>query len=139
MYKFLRFMSGAAAIAVLSAVILTGTAQSARAQGPAAKKWKDTAEYDLYMSASKAVAANNGTQALTDLDSWKSKYPTTDYNDDREVLYIRAYAAAKQPGKAVDAAADIINRGVDTVFADPKTGPPSAIQALFATVVAINR
>ena len=138
MYKFLRFMSGAAAIAVWSAVMLTGTVQSARAQS-AAKKWKDTAEYDLYISASKAVAANNGTQALTDLDSWKSKYPTTDYNDDREVLYIRAYAAAKQPAKAVDAAADIINRGVDTVFADPKTGPPSAIQALFATVVAITQ
>jgi len=137
-YKFLRFMSGAAAIAVWSAVMLTGTVQSARAQS-AAKKWKDTAEYDLYISASKAVAANNGTQALTDLDSWKSKYPTTDYNDDREVLYIRAYAAAKQPAKAVDAAADIINRGVDTVFADPKTGPPSAIQALFATVVAITQ
>ncbi len=132
-------MSGTAAIAVMSAVILTGTVQSARAQGAAAKKWKDTAEYDLYMSASKAVAANNGTQALTDLDSWKSKYPTTDYSDDRAVLYIRAYTAAKQPAKAVDAAADIINRGVDTVFADPKTGPPSAIQALFATVVAITQ
>jgi hypothetical protein len=138
-YKFLRFMSGTAAIAVLSAVVLTGTVQSARAQDAGGKKWKDTAEYDLYMSASKAVAANNGTQALTDLDSWKSKYPTTDYKDDRDVLYIRAYAAAKQPAKAVDAAADIINRGVDTVFPDPKSGPPSAIQALFATVVAITQ
>ena len=139
MHKFSGVFSGTAAIAVLSAVVMTGTVQTARAQDAGGKKWKDTAEYDLYMSASKAVAANNGTQALTDLDNWKSKYAESDYKDDRTVLYIRAYAAAKEPAKAVDAAADIINRGVDTVFADPKTGPPNAIQALFSTVFAITQ
>ncbi len=139
MYKIVRFMSGTAAIAVLSAVAMTGTVQSARAQDAGGKKWKDTAEYDLYMSASKAVAANNGTQALTDLDNWKSKYAESDYKDDRDVLYIQAYAAAKQPAKAVDAAAGIINRGVDTVFSDPKTGPANAIKALFSTVFAITQ
>jgi hypothetical protein len=135
-HKFSGFFSGTAAIAVLSAVVMTGMVQSARAQD---KKWKDTAEYDLYMSASKAVAANNGTQALSDLDSWKSKYAESDYKDDRTVLYIQAYAAAKQPAKAVDAAADLINRGVDTVFADPKLGPSNAIKALFSTVFAITQ
>ena len=139
MHKFLRLFSGTAAIAVLSAVLMTGTAQFARAQDAGGKKWKDTAEYDLYMSASKNVVANNGAAALTDLDNWKSKYAESDYKDDRAVLYIRAYAAAKQPAKAVDAAGDIINRGVDTVFADPKTGPPNAIQALFSTVFAITQ
>jgi hypothetical protein len=138
-YKFLRLFSGTAAIAVLSAVILTGTVQVVRAQDAGGKKWKDTAEYDLYMSAAKNVTANNGTQALADLDNWKTKYPETDYKDDRAVLYIRAYAAAKQPAKAVDAAKDIIDRGVDTVFPDPKAGPPNAIQALFSTVFAITQ
>lgn len=139
MHKFLRLFSGTAAIAVLSAVVMTGTVQFARAQDAGGKKWKDTAEYDLYMSAGKNVVANNGTAALSDLDSWKTKYPESDYKDDRAVLYIRAYAAAKQPAKAVDAAADIINRGVDTVFPDPKTGPPNAIQALFSAVFAITQ
>lgn len=139
MHKFLGLFSGTAAIAVLSAVVMTGTVQFARAQDAGGKKWKDTAEYDLYMSASKAVAANNGTQALTDLESWKSKYAESDYKDDRTVLYVQAYVAAKQPAKAVDAAADIINRGVDKVFADPKTGPANAIKALFATVFAITQ
>jgi hypothetical protein len=118
---------------------MTGTVQFARAQDAGGKKWKDTAEYDLYMSASKKVAANDGAGALADLDSWKSKYGESDYKDDRSVLYIQAYAAAKQPAKAVDSAADIINKGVDTVFPDPKAGPPNAIRALFSTVFAITQ
>jgi hypothetical protein len=133
--KLSRFFSGTAAIAVLSAVAMTAAAQVAGAQE---KKWKDTAEYDLYMSASKNVQAN-ATQALADLDSWKAKYPASDYKDDRTVLYIQAYTGAKQPAKAVDAAGELINKGVDTVFADPKTGPPNAIKALFSTVFAITQ
>jgi hypothetical protein len=100
------------------------------------KKWKDRAEYDLYINASKSVTANNGAQALADLEAWKTRYPASDYRDDGAVLYAQAYLAAKQPAKAVDAAADIINRGADSVFADPKTGPANAIRLLFATVAA---
>jgi len=137
--KFSGFVSGTAAIAVLSAVVMTGTVQFARAQDAGGKKWKDTAEYDLYMSANKNVSANKGAEALADLDNWKAKYAESDYKDDRAVLYIQAYAAAKQPAKAVDAARDINNRGVDTVFSDPKAGPPNAIRALFSTVFAITQ
>ena len=136
MYKFLRFMSGAAAIAVLSAVMLTGTVQSARAQGEAAKKWKDTNEYNMFNAAAQKVAANP-TAAITDLDAWKAKYPASDYKDDGAVLYMQAYVAAKQPGKAIDESVDMVNRGVDTAFPDPKSGPQNAIKVLYFASLAI--
>lgn len=127
-------------MAVCGAVLAAGIVQLANGQAPAAKKnWKDQGEYDLFDSAGKAIAANNFTKALSDLDTWKQKYPASDFKDEGTVLYIQAYGGAKQPGKAVDAAGELIDKGVDAAFPDPATGPGNAIKALFSTVVAITQ
>lgn len=138
MRNILRQWIGMAAAAVCGAVLAAGTAQLAHGQA-AKKNWKDQGEYDMYNAVGAALAKNDFPKALASLDAWKQKYPTSDFKDEFTVLSIQAYAAAKQPDKAVDAAGDIINRGVDTVFPDPATGPGNAIKVLFSTVVAITQ
>jgi hypothetical protein len=138
--NFLRKCIGMAAVAVCGAVIAAGTVQLAHGQAaPSKKNWKDQGEYDLFNSAGTAIAKNDFTKALSDLDNWKQKYPASDFKDEGTVLYIQAYAGAKQPAKAVDTAGELINRGVDEAFPDPATGPGNSIKVLFSTVVAITQ
>lgn len=129
---------GMAAAAVCGAVLAAGTVQLAHGQA-AKKNWKDQAEYDSYNAVGAALAKNDFTKALASLDAWKQKYPASDFKDEFTVLYIQAYAGAKQPDKAVDAAGELINKGVDTAFPDPASGPGNAIKVLFTTVVAITQ
>jgi len=126
-----------AAVAALGAVVLTGTAQQPAAQTE--KKYKDQGEYDIYNEVTKDVVANNFTKAITDLDAWKQKYPESDYKDDRTLLYISAYNGAKQFAKAVDTASELMNRNLDTVFSDPKTGPGNVVKVLFNATVAVQQ
>src|SRR5262249_23178294 len=49
-----------------------------------------------------------------------------------------AYAGAKQFNKAVDAAGEMINKGLDSVLNDPKTGPSDQLKVLFTTCQAIT-
>jgi hypothetical protein len=125
-----------AAVAALGVIVWGGTAQQARAQAadkPAAKNYKDQGEYDIYNEVTKDIVGNNFTKAITDLDTWKSKYPTSDYQPERSVLYIQAYNGAKQFGKAVDAAGELMSKDLDTTFSDPKSGPQDVVKVLFTT------
>ena len=123
MHKFHKTISGSAAAALLGSVATLGI-ESARAQtalaftqtaghtqAPAkkAKAVKDRAEYDLY-SAVVTDVASNPAKALIELDTWKQKYPDSDFKDDRSVYYILAYAAANQPARAVDEAAGLLGK-----------------------------
>src|ERR1035441_2392275 len=110
-----------AAIAIMGAVILTETAQLARAQAAAApaaqapatpapgappeKKVKDQGEYDLYNQTLKDQA--NPAALLKDLDTWAQKSPESDYKDDRWYYYIAAYngATPPQPAKVLEVGA----------------------------------
>ena len=139
MRNFLRKWSGMAVVAVCGAVVIAGTVQLAHGQAASKKNWKDQGEYDLFDSAGKAIAASNFTKALSDLDTWKQKYPTSDFKDEVTVLYVQAYAGAKQPAKAVDVAGELIDKGVDTAFPDPASGPVNAINVLHTTVIAITQ
>src|SRR5262249_35298535 len=96
-----------------------------------AKKYKDQAEYDLYNAAATALGANNFSKALADLDAWKQKYPDSDFRDDRQLLYVQAYAGAKQPANALSAAAPLLARGIKA--------SADAVKLLFTTVVAIQQ
>jgi len=117
-------------------VVAAGLVQVAGAQNaPAAKKYKD-GEFDIYSASAKDVNGGNFAQAIKDLDTWKQKFPETDYKHERQALYVTAYAGAGQYDKAVDAAAPMVNAGVDTVFSDPKD-VGQAIRILFTTATAI--
>jgi len=146
-HKFYKSLSGIAAVALLGAVAVLGIeparAQTAPAGQTPAKKGKavkDQAEYDLYNAVLIDINNKNDfTKALTDLDTWKQKYPDSDFKDDREVYYIQAYLGAKQPGKAVDEAGILLTKDLNVVFDDPKTGPPMVVKALFPTVAAVQQ
>src|SRR5215831_16717538 len=64
-----------AAVAVIGAVVITGTAQFAQAQAPE-KKVKDQGEYDIFNQTIKD--ASNPAQQIKDLDTWTQKYPDSD-------------------------------------------------------------
>jgi len=135
MYNSHMTLKTLTAALALAAVVLTGTVQQARAQG-ATKNYKDQGEYDIYNEVTKDIVAKNFTKALTDLDTWKTKYPTSDYKDARSVLYIQAYSETKQYGKAVDTAGELMAKDLDATFSDPKSGPQDVMRVLYMTCTA---
>ena len=86
-----RALSRLAAMAVLA----TGTALAQQAPAPQ-KNYQNQGEYEIYNEVTKDFAGNNFTKAIADLDTWKQKYPVSDYSPDGEVLYVKSYMGAKQ-------------------------------------------
>ena len=78
-----------------------------RGQAPK-KDWKDRAEYDLYDAAAKQT---DNTKKLELLNTWKAKYPTTDFNMERLGLYLLTYQALNQPDRVLETASEINRRG----------------------------
>ncbi len=100
---------------IISLVAIAALAAGLYAQAPAAtpaaapksaKNWKDTAEYDLYT----AIIKPDATPAdrLKNLDKWKAAYPTSDYADTRQQIYLITYAAMNNHRAAFDAALEIL-------------------------------
>jgi hypothetical protein len=107
---------------------------TAMAQSP--KKYQNPAEYQIYDAVTKDIAASDFPKALTDLDTWQKNYPASEYRDDRQLLYVQSYAAAKQPGKAIDAAADLVARqDLESALG----GPANVVKLLFTTAAAIQQ
>jgi hypothetical protein len=106
---------------------------AAGAQAPQ-KKYKDQGEYDAFVAVTKDMAANDPAKALADLDAWRQKYPETDFRSDRDLLYVQAYSAARQPAKAVDAARELVAKGADSAGS-----PANAVKLLFTTAVSIQQ
>ena len=111
-------------------VCLAGTLA---AQG--AKQYKNQAEYQLYDSATKAIAANDFPKALAALDTWERDYRDSDYGADRQFLYVLAYAGAKQPAKAIDVAGSLFT-APDLHSILP--GAANRVRLLFTTAAAIQ-
>ena len=139
-----KIRGGLATVALL-AVLAGAWTRPARAQAaapeqkaPAQKTLKDQGEYDIYNDVTKDMVAKNFAKMITDLDTWKEKYPASDFKDDRSVLYIQAHAGNRQPAKALDEAGVLMAKGLKTVFNDPKNGPKQQLTILFtaATVIA---
>ena len=99
-FNFHTVMKRIAATAALGALVVAVTLQPAQAQGGGAaapKKEYKPGEFELYDAAAKAVAAQNFTKALSDLDAWKQKVPNSDYANERSVLLIQSYGGAHAP------------------------------------------
>ena len=95
----------AAVALTLSLSILSILSPALSAQEAAAKNWKDRAEYDLYMS---IEHEKDPAKRLELLNQWQDKYPQTDYSKERLQFYVVTSAAAGQPKKALDYAAQIL-------------------------------
>ena len=95
-----------AVVAGFGAVSLHGQSQEGQAQAgqagqpaPGAQKnWKDRAEYDLYNAIAKE---SDPGKRVALLNSWKEKYPTSDYTLQRQDIYCQTYAAMNQPDKVL--------------------------------------
>ncbi|MGA2275092.1 MAG: hypothetical protein ABSH00_16170 [Bryobacteraceae bacterium] len=132
------------AAAVVLAALAGGWSRLARAQAaapaqkaPAPKAVKDQGEFDIYNEVTKDILAKNFAKMITDLDTWKQKYPASDYKDDRSVFYVQAYAGSGQPAKALDEAGLLLAKDLKTVLNDPKTGPTQQLTVLFTATTAI--
>jgi hypothetical protein len=95
------------------------------------KNYKNQAEYQAYDTVAKDMAANNSTKALADLDAWQKDYPDSEFKDDRQLLFVQAYAAAKQPARAIDAAAGLLSK--------ENWEPANRIKLLFTTAISIQQ
>ncbi len=93
-----------------------GQAAAQPAAGGQQKQWKDRGEFDLYDSITKATDPNKRVELL---NTWKEKYPNTDFKIERLALYLGAYQQLNKPQEIVQTSKEII-------ALDPKN-----IQALF--------
>jgi hypothetical protein len=126
-----RIFQRIAALAVMGAVVVVGTAPIARAQAPAAaeKKVKDQGEYDIYNQT--MIDKANFPALLKDVETWSQKYPDSDYKDDRTYWAIQAYNGTKQPAKVLETGAPLLERGLKSVYNDPKAGPSQVLSVLY--------
>jgi tetratricopeptide (TPR) repeat protein len=107
---FLRRLTGIIAIAM--AGVMLGSAQDSQpAQSgqaaPAQKKpqYKDQQEFTLYDSVTKEADA---TKKLALLNTWKEKYPESDFKMDRLKIFLTTYQQLGQPAKMIDTAKEIL-------------------------------
>jgi hypothetical protein len=135
--RYIRQVGGVAAIAILTAVAVTGSPQAAPQTAPKEKAVKDQGEFDIYDAATKDILGNNGTKAIDDLNTWKQKYPDSDFKSDRETMYIQAYLLNKQFDKVLEKTKELMGLNLDSMFPDPKSGPQQVVKVLFAAVNAI--
>jgi hypothetical protein len=83
--------------------------QTPQAQAPAAgqpqKQVKDQGEYDLFNQVVKETDAN---KKLALLNTWKEKYPQTDFKKERQLYYLDTYKNLGQPEKMIGTAKEIL-------------------------------
>lgn len=83
---------------------------AAAAVAQSSKKYQNQAEFQIYDAAVKEMAGRNFSKALADLDAWARDFPNTDYKEDRQLLYVEAYAGDRQPAKALGAAGELLSK-----------------------------
>ncbi len=115
MQYFLQKLTGITVIALAGVVV--GVAQTSQpadsgktASSPTApaekkKNYKDQQEYTLFDSVTKATDA---TKKLALLNTWKEKYPDSDFKLDRLQLFLTTYQQLGQPAKMIDTAKEIL-------------------------------
>ena len=116
------------ALAVVCAI------EVAVAGGQSQKNYKDHGEYELYNEVAKDFSGNNSSKALSDLQRWSEKYPDSEFKDDRQMLYVQAYAGANQMAKAIDAAGVVLSK--DQL---PSDNSASVLRLLYVVVSGIQR
>lgn len=116
-------VSAAVAVCLTFGVFPSAALAQPSTQAPQ-KNWKDRAEYDLYESITKETSP---AKRLELLNSWKDKYPASDFSDARQQLFMSTYAQIGKAGDALAAAGNILSR-------DPNNLPAlsSALTAIFA-------
>lgn len=119
MHHLTRRLTGISAIALFG--VIAGLAQDQQtqpaqgSQAPAApapaaqaqpqKKVKDQGEYDLYTGVTKETDAN---KKLALLKTWKDKYPSSDFKEERLEYFLETYQQLGQSAQMIDTAKEIL-------------------------------
>jgi len=102
-----KLFSMAAALVMLLSLTQIGL----RAQE---KKVKDQAEYDLFNAVQKETDLNKKVQLL---NTWKEKYPDSDYKVDRQQILVQTYQGLNQGENMYQAAKDMLAMEPQNTFA----------------------
>jgi len=103
-----------------------------------AEKQLKPGESDIFNQVVKDLNASAFAKAVTDLDTWQQKFPDSDYQDERTALYVQSYTGANQPEKALDAAAALLAKDLNTTFTG--TGAQATIlRVLYNAVSAVAK
>ena len=88
------------------ALLVVGTLGVASLHAQAAQKqWKDRGEYDLYESITKEQDLN---KRLALINTWKQKYPASDYSLDRLQILMTSYQGLNQPDKVLETGSEVL-------------------------------
>ena len=119
----------------MAVIAALGATQAFAQDAPKKKAVKDQAEYDLYNSVSKET---DPTRRLVLINTWKDKYPDSDYKNDRVLIELQSYSqmetatlGAKPTPESLAAgqkAANTIVANLDTYFA-PAVKPDTVSDA----------
>jgi len=94
-------------------------------------------EIEVWNDVTKDINTANFRKALDDLDLWKQKYRDSSFRNDRDALYVQAYAATNQPAKALDTATLLIQGDLNATFAGA-AGMPTILRLLYNASWAIS-
>jgi tetratricopeptide (TPR) repeat protein len=107
-HQFLRRLTGISAVALLGIISVLAQdkpADSGSAPAQKEKKVKDQGEYDLYTAVTKETDPN---KKLALLNTWKEKYPDSDFKKDRLAFILATYQQLNQAAKMIDTAKEIL-------------------------------
>jgi hypothetical protein len=104
----------------------------------AAEKTLKQGESEVYNDVVNDLSGTNFAKALVDLDTWRRKFPDSDFEAERSALYVQTYAGLNQPAKALDASGDLLAKDLAVVFPGP-AGQATIIRLLYNTVLAISQ
>jgi len=97
------------------------------------KKPRDSGEYEIYNQAVKD--SGDPAKELNDLETWTRRYRASDYEDDRDVMYMQVYSKLNHPDKVVGLGEKLLAKGLAQIFADPSYGPTQILNVLYLTSV----
>jgi hypothetical protein len=99
------------------------------------RHWTDRVEYDLAQEA--INHGNNPALQIQDLDTWKRRYPHSDYENDRNYYYVQAYSRVvpPQPAKVLAYAAPLVQQDIRDLFEDTDIGRAQTLNLLYLATV----
>jgi hypothetical protein len=97
------------------------------------KRPRDDGEFEIYNQVVKDAA--DPARQLADLENWTRRYRTSDYDDDRSVIYMQAYSKLNHPDKVVEQGEKLLAKGLAQIFADPAYGPTQILNVLYLTTL----
>jgi tetratricopeptide (TPR) repeat protein len=76
------------------------------------KQWKDRAEYDLFEAARKE---QDPKKKLDALNTWKQKYPATDYEEERLLMFTQTYQQLGDAAHMYDSALALLQKNPNNI------------------------